>query len=81
MAAERVCPGVMQVFVAGASGGSGKKAVQQLTAKGVTVRAGVRVSQEDYFQSSLPECCCITLAGTGCANAAHCISAISAKRH
>jgi len=34
----------MQVFVAGASGGSGKKAVQQLTAKGLSVRAGVRVS-------------------------------------
>lgn len=34
----------VQVFVAGASGGSGKLVVQQLAAKGVGVRAGVRVS-------------------------------------
>lgn len=33
---------ISKVFVAGASGGSGKKAVQQLTAKGLSVRAGVR---------------------------------------
>lgn len=34
----------VQVFVAGASGGSGKFVVQQLAAKGIAVRAGVRVS-------------------------------------
>ena len=34
----------MQVFVAGASGGSGKLVVQQLASKGISVRAGVRVS-------------------------------------
>ena len=44
---------LLQVFVAGASGGSGKKAVQQLIAKGLSVRAGVRVRIDTAFPSSL----------------------------
>ena len=39
----------VQVFVAGASGGSGKLVVQQLAAKGIAVRAGVRVSPLPRF--------------------------------
>lgn len=41
---------VVQVFVAGATGNTGKRVVQQLSAKGIKVLAGTRVS-------SLP--CCL----------------------
>ena len=35
---------IMQVFVAGASGSTGRKVVRELRKRGFTVRAGVRVS-------------------------------------
>lgn len=46
----------MKVFVAGASGGSGKLVVQQLAAKGISVRAGVRVS---FMRNTRPAKACV----------------------
>ncbi len=37
-------PLIVQIFVAGATGNTGKRVVQQLSAKGIQVLAGTRVS-------------------------------------
>lgn len=37
-------PAILQVFVAGATGNTGKRVVQQLSSKGIKVLAGTRVN-------------------------------------
>ena len=41
---------VVQVFVAGATGNTGKRVVQQLSAKGIKVLAGTRVCSLPHLQ-------------------------------
>lgn len=45
---------MVQVFVAGATGNTGKRVVQQLSAKGIKVLAGTRV--RTHGLSDLPPC-------------------------
>lgn len=60
---------ISKVFVAGASGATGRRVVQELRKKGLSVRAGVRVRVHAVHQG-LETLCCVaipspaTIAGT-----------------